>query len=419
MEEFTEDHSERLRSKEWLVKVDDETSVAYLMKVHPSFADQTCVFLITDTKAVWVEVLSSRKLSRRWSALNTDGDRSCLSHFEEDRWLNRALQYLVDTHSPNVLEALSFAVSGSRYSDLAIDLGGESFKWRWETFSIGPKQSADVLSKQLMMPLFSIAYLALTKTRFSEISHSDLEEVVDRIGQDARRSVSTVFSSPRTCTIFRRLSALFASSDNPPAILDHFEEPELTLPSVDSAAGSERIPTLHTPSVDLQLSQSFNPRGQVKLGSKERPSTKAIAGRQGPGAGVLDQVMTGNPLTRAVGKDDDDDDDDDMLVPSRRQQGPARGTTSSNTAAKSKSTSRASSPAPSVPGTYGPASAARRGGGLTRKTPSSDPDSPPHPSKRAREKGRDRDSDSDDGAKRGELRWRGTKQPIKRVGRRF
>lgn len=71
-------------------------------------------------------------------------------------------------------------LSGSHrfFQDLAIDLHGDSFKWRWETFSIGPKQSADVLSKHLMIPLLSTAYLAfISSDAISEISGSDLEKV--------------------------------------------------------------------------------------------------------------------------------------------------------------------------------------------------------------------------------------------------
>jgi hypothetical protein len=94
-----------------------------------------------------------------------------------------------------MMSDLSFDVIESRYSvrvlcfgapfrlsqafqDLAIHFGGERFEWRWETFSIGPKQSADVLSKHLMIPLLSTAYLAfISPDAISEISGSDLEKV--------------------------------------------------------------------------------------------------------------------------------------------------------------------------------------------------------------------------------------------------
>jgi hypothetical protein len=64
------------------------------------------------------------------------------------------------------------------FQDLAIHLRGEGFEWRWETFPIGPKQSANVLSKHLMIPLLSTAYLAfISPDAISEISGNDLEKV--------------------------------------------------------------------------------------------------------------------------------------------------------------------------------------------------------------------------------------------------
>jgi hypothetical protein len=105
-------------------------------KLHATFSDQTCVFLITDTKTVWAEgasisthcsnriliwtylsaVLSKQQLSRRWSALNTDSASNKLTYREQDSWLDQVLRYLVGTHSPNVMEDLSFDVVESRYS---------------------------------------------------------------------------------------------------------------------------------------------------------------------------------------------------------------------------------------------------------------------------------------------------------------
>jgi len=127
--------------------------------------------------------------------LNANSAPSQLPESEEDSWLDQVLQLLADMHSPGMMGALSFDVIQSRYSvsmvgscapsslsrspqDLAIDLRGDSFIWRWETFSIGYKQSADVLSKHLMIPLLSTAYLAaISPDAISEISGSDLEKV--------------------------------------------------------------------------------------------------------------------------------------------------------------------------------------------------------------------------------------------------
>jgi hypothetical protein len=165
----------------------------------------------------------------------------------------------------------------------------------------------------------------------------------------------------------------------------------------------------------------------MEIESGDEHHTKAMTTRQGPGTGVLGQATTGNPPTEAG----QDDDDGDILALSEKRSGKKRGDLSSTAAAtaiQGKPTSRISSPASSVPGSHAPASVARSSV-LSKKTLSSsdtdDTDSPPRPNKRTKTKGQDRDGDedddddSDDGAKRGELKWRGTKQPVKRVGRRF
>ena len=129
--------------------------------------------------------------------LNNNSALSHLPHPSEDAWLDQVLQYLVDVHTPRMMSDLSFDVMDSRYSvrgvgvwctfqaltdfffqDLAINFRGEGFEWRWETFSIGPKQSAEVLSKHLMIPILSTAYLAfISPDTISEISGADLEKV--------------------------------------------------------------------------------------------------------------------------------------------------------------------------------------------------------------------------------------------------
>jgi hypothetical protein len=163
----------------------------------------------------------------------------------------------------------------------------------------------------------------------------------------------------------------------------------------------------------------------MEIESRDEHHTKAMTTRQGqgPGTSVLGQATTGSPPSEAG----QDDDAGDILARSEKRSGKQRGdliSTPAATAIQGKSASRISSPASSVPGSHAPASVARSSV-LSKKTSSSDSDSPPRPNKRTRTKGQDRDGDddggddSDDGAKRGELRWRGTKQPVKRVGRRF
>ena len=158
----------------------------------------------------------------------------------------------------------------------------------------------------------------------------------------------------------------------------------------------------------------------MEIESGEEHHTKAMTTRQGPGTGVLGQATTGNPPTEAV----QDDDDGDILALSEKRSGKKRGDLSSTAAAtaiQGKSASRISTPASSVPESRAPVSVARSSVLSKKSSSDSDSDSPSRPNKRTRTKGQDRDDDddSDDGAKRGELRWRGTKQPVKRVARRF
>ncbi|KAI5980605.1 hypothetical protein EDD15DRAFT_884774 [Pisolithus albus] len=70
MEDFSEEHSKLLLSKEWLVKVDAQTSKPYLFKFYSSSVDLTCCFVITDTKKTWAEVLNSNQFARRWRECN-------------------------------------------------------------------------------------------------------------------------------------------------------------------------------------------------------------------------------------------------------------------------------------------------------------------------------------------------------------
>ncbi|KAI0303729.1 hypothetical protein B0F90DRAFT_1317740 [Multifurca ochricompacta] len=318
------------------------------MKLHSTFADQSCIFLITDTKTVWVEVLSRQQLSHRWSMLNPSNALDYSSRPDDDNWLDQVLQYLTDVHSPSVISNLSFNVIDSRYSELGVDLRGETFKWRWETFSVGPKQSAYILSKHLIMPLLSTAYLAFSSSdAISEISDCDLEQVsllsipwqaIDRIGRTARRSVDThirnIFSQSRICTSIRRISALFAFSANLPAVVDELERPELILPSVDLTARSERSQTPHktltlpvssvnieqAQSHDLHVRGSTNVAHEVKLGPREALNNKAT--QQDPGRYIPGQATTGDGESST----ETGEDDDKILVPPRRQLGKGRGT---------------------------------------------------------------------------------------------
>lgn len=62
--------------------------------------------------------------------------------------------------------------------DLSFELEFEGFKWRWDTFLLGPRTSSDIISKHLIMPLITMAHVAFySADPVSELSEEDLEKV--------------------------------------------------------------------------------------------------------------------------------------------------------------------------------------------------------------------------------------------------
>lgn len=62
--------------------------------------------------------------------------------------------------------------------DLAFEIDCDGFKWHWETYLLGPKTSADVISRHLIMPLISVVHISFySADPVSELEESDLEKV--------------------------------------------------------------------------------------------------------------------------------------------------------------------------------------------------------------------------------------------------
>jgi hypothetical protein len=61
---------------------------------------------------------------------------------------------------------------------MAFELQAVDCKWRWECNLLGPKTSAKILSRHLIHPLLSVAYLAFTSPDpLSELAVEDLQQV--------------------------------------------------------------------------------------------------------------------------------------------------------------------------------------------------------------------------------------------------
>ncbi|EPT05644.1 hypothetical protein FOMPIDRAFT_1155488 [Fomitopsis schrenkii] len=237
MEYFSEDHSKLLLSKEWLVKIDSDKSTPYMLKFSSSTVDLCCYILITDTKNVWGEVLQSNQLARRWRDYNPRQAPTFEREEDEDEWRTAIVELLSATHTIGGISDLAFEVVKTHYSDFAFELGNGTFKWRWETYAVGPRLSAEILSKHLIMPLVSLNHLAFSSTDpVSELSDADLEKAIDKVGRTARRTADThvkhAVSRPRAATTLRRMTAVFNFTPDLPPIVSEAPKPDLRLPSI-------------------------------------------------------------------------------------------------------------------------------------------------------------------------------------------
>ena len=146
--------------------------------------------------------LTSNQLARRWWECHPLKSRTDLTPQKEELWRKDVLRCLSAAHTIKNLAEMSFEVVESLYSvsgsaihhskpsdsftdvqpfrlkDFAFELRLEDFAFRWEANSVGPRISAEVISRQIIMPLISTAHLAFSSPNsLGEMSESDLETV--------------------------------------------------------------------------------------------------------------------------------------------------------------------------------------------------------------------------------------------------
>ncbi|TEB34645.1 hypothetical protein FA13DRAFT_1729301 [Coprinellus micaceus] len=240
MEPLTEELLKDLLSEEWLVKVDNIKSIPYLIKFHHSSMDLSSMVLITDTKSVWAEVLDGKQFARRWRFLNSNSPAPYDDQGDEDAWRESSLELLSNAHTLGAISEMPFEVVDSNFSDFAFELSSSNlgFKWRWETNSVGHKHAAEILSKQLIMPLISLNHIAISSPdALSGMADSELEQAVDKVGRTGRRAphnhVKNVLSKTRTATMLRRITAVFNLIPNLPPIFSIAEKPDLQPKAVE------------------------------------------------------------------------------------------------------------------------------------------------------------------------------------------
>ncbi|KAJ4476221.1 hypothetical protein J3R30DRAFT_415667 [Lentinula aciculospora] len=247
---FHKEQSKLLSSKEWLVKVDTQRSTPYLFKFHSSKIDLSCFVMVTDTKSVWTEVLTSSQIARRWRACNKADSFVAFSVEEEEaeeEWRLSIIDNLSKVHTPGGMNNASFEIINSRSSDFAFEIEYEGFKWTWEACFIGYKNSAEIISKHLLLPLISLTHTVLSVGKpAGEMAESELEKAIDGVGRAARRSFDThvknAISKPRMNTSIRRMTALFSLADPLPPISFMNEEVKLQIASPPRPRVQVRVP---------------------------------------------------------------------------------------------------------------------------------------------------------------------------------
>ncbi|KAL1740414.1 hypothetical protein HDZ31DRAFT_47552, partial [Schizophyllum fasciatum] len=415
--------------------------------------------LITDTRKVWTEVITSSQLARRWRVVNrTSQSFEQLPQSEEDAWREARLELLDRAHSLGAFPELSFEVVPTRFSDLAVRIETESFSWVWEATFVGYRMSAELISQQLILPLISVTHLALGgQENTAEAADGDLEKALDKVARSARRTPDThvrnAIAKPRTATCLRRMGAMLAFLPDP---LRDAEKPDLTLPDDELPRDSlrEGPPRRAPPSSERDASpppaKQFPPRSTRREAS---PPPRRMASKATDKAPDPSPHRTPTPPPPAKTSDvpeegsvTESSTDDDDAPPARKAVG--SGSKGKAPAARSPSAdpkpaprhisplSSSPSPPPSMkatlassgkpvsnvrPSSGGRAPTASRPGGGSKpqgqgskpaskmRVASSDSDSPPPPPKRARTS-----SSSEDEQPR-----RGARQPLRRGRKRF
>ncbi|KAI5982267.1 hypothetical protein EDD15DRAFT_2325177 [Pisolithus albus] len=399
MEDFSEEHSKLLLSKEWLVKVDAQTSKPYLFKFYSSSVDLTCCFVITDTKKTWAEVLNSNQFARRWRECNERISSPFPDDDAEEAWRTRNLEMLSRAHTLGTVSDLSFELAESKKADLAFELGCDTFKWRWDTIFVGHKASADILSQHLIMPLISVNHLAFsTPDVVGDLGAEDLEKAIDKIGRTARRTVDThiknALSKPRLATSLRRMTAVFNFISDLPKITTAIEATPLQPRELTPRLSAQTEPSRSTG--DYVTHNTTDIRGDLKSEGKH--------------------IRVQSPITADVDMGSATESESDRhpsTLGSRQSRDKSPVATSQHSLTIP---SKAPSPVPS----------GAQSRTATKLPLSSDTDSSPHrPAKKSRPSPAS-DEDSEEERKKlaaqiksGAASIRGTRQPLRRGGRRF
>ncbi|KAG7089770.1 hypothetical protein E1B28_011424 [Marasmius oreades] len=448
MEKLSEEHAKLLLNKEWLAKTGtvNSTSKPYLFKFCSSTVDISCLVLITDTKSVWAEVLNSNQFARRWRDCNSLPLLATSEEEEEEEWRENALKTLTAAHTVGGMTDFSFEVVESRYSDFAFALECKSFKWRWETCFIGHKLGSEIISQHLVLPLISVNHLAFTSAdALGEIVEPELEKGIDKVGRSARRAIGThiknAISKPRLASTLRRMTAMYNFLPDLPSVISTAESPNLDppLPPVSGTSRNQskaRAPSLKGSSsppsapkkAERRSSPSPPPRPLKSPKTAPRPKETSRLDRWTPSPGSPQRPkspkVASPKASTQLGEaaDSATESDEEEVVPVTSGKGKASETETDPVVEPDGSPppTRSISPAPGQ-------SKQSSQGSRPRKLSSQSESSPQRPAKKKKAvASRSSDVSEDDTSRRAPAKSgastgvkRGTRQPMKRGGKRF
>ncbi|KIY72399.1 hypothetical protein CYLTODRAFT_417986 [Cylindrobasidium torrendii FP15055 ss-10] len=414
MDLLSDDFQNLLYTKEWAVKVDASQSQPYLIKSFSSKTDTSCGVVITDTKSVWTEVLPGQHFARRWRKCNSFPLVSDAPFdLAENDWRAHNAEVLANAHTPGCIQDFDFEIVETKFSDLACTIEGASFQWRWETNYIGHRQSAEFISKHLILPLISLSNLAFISPGLANMTDDDVEKSVDKLARTSKRTpdiyIKNVLSKPKISSTLARLNAAVNLPNGFPPVKSEYDTTELQPlppPNADEVRNATPdAPQKGSPMADVR----FNPNApaiHVEASAPTLPSEKPGSSKAGTKAeSPLPDLP---PAIPGQDSDTEDEDSDDALPPPP----PSK-------AVDSKGKSKASTPVPVAKPSPSPAPPKRAPPRRRTAAPSSSSDesSPVQkpPSKKTKPPVSSEDSDSD----KAPVVKKGTRQPLKRGGKRF
>lgn len=343
-------------------------------------------------------------------------------------------------HTIGGLEECSFESVSSSYSDMAFDIEytgdeGQVFKWRWETNFEGYKSSSQLLSQHLILPLLTLSHMSLSND--DDEDAKDIEKAVDKACRTARRALpihlKNVFKAKLSTTLCRVTAATnFVPDSQLPPVSLASESPEITLPTPVLEDDEEKQPTTKSspppspPSTCKAVPHPPSPeKATSAVTSRERERSPTPARMQSPSQAPMD--VDDDSATES------EEEEIDLSQVSRRAP-PSQ----SQSSVPKPSIAKPAPPPPSPPPTV--KNTSPRADNIDQKVPSPSPSPPPTKATRSKpssassselkkltKRAKPAISDSDDsgeehgssGTRGGAPKARGTRQPLRRGGKRF